>query len=414
MASSEDPNRAAFEQMFTGAADAIAGLDTGYHAELGISALIGGVYQLALPPRRVGVTNFAEPFTRHVARKRSRKACAVLAGLGAVAPEPAATLAGDALRRLAGNGVAAPAWATGAGQVRCTTALASQNMWGDKTQYLALFEYDSGAVGPDHLVVVTVDHASGQVDELGVLAPGRSALAGVRESADEYLTLTPVDPAALRADVAEAIGRTDAAPELRGPEYVSQWAFVLARALALPAGGQPRRGMPEPERDRLVREFIDGPGSELALARSLDSAVIVAGTRLLIDWAVDAGNRDPLKWSPTAVETFLLGWMPAQTGVRPEVASWLPEILTAFIEYAGVRRGLPPETVLVVRSKVGELSRAYTEKMLGEGSQGSMDDVLTQLLAAGVDPDDDAAVRGWLEQHVQRSDQDGRSTGERP
>ncbi|MGH3648106.1 MAG: hypothetical protein ACRDTM_13150, partial [Micromonosporaceae bacterium] len=297
-------------------------------------------------------------------------------------------------------GTPMPAWASGTGQVRCVEALINLDVFGDQTQYLALYEYDSGAVGPDHLVVATIDHPSGRVEELGVLAPGRPALAGVRADDNPYLELLPADLSVMRADIVEAIERTDAAPELAEDGYLTQWAFVLARILALPVGA-PRRGVQEAERERLVREFIDGYGSQLAAARSLDSAVVAAGARLAIDWAVDTGSRDPLRWSPTAVDAFLLEWMPQQQ-VAPEVASWLPEVLAALIGHGGERRGQAPEVVHITREQLAGNSGRYTELMMGEGSRDSMDDVMMRMLAAGVDPDDDAAVRKWLEEYVQR------------
>ena len=399
----EDTNAAAFEQIYTQLPDALTTVEGGYQVELAISSLLGGIYPMAAPDRQFGVRNFAELFTDHMAGKRSQKACAVLAGLGAVAPEPAGRRAREALRALARQQTPMPWWATIAGKVRCVETLVGLDVFGDTAQYYALFEYQSQAGGPDHVVVVTVDRNIGVIEEAGVIAPGRPVLAGLRAADVTAVGLAAIDPAVLRAEVYEAIERTDAMPQPPGAQaYLDQWAFLLARIRALPEGG--RSGRPEPltevARDELVQTFMTDTGDDLARARNVDRAVVARGARLAIDYAVDVNSGDPLRWSPVAAERFLIHWIPDQPDVPADVASWLPEVLTAFTDFAWTYQDAPPANAQATRTAIEMMSRAYSDKMLGGGAAESMEDVLKRMVAAGVDPSDDAAVRAWLERYV--------------
>jgi hypothetical protein len=258
------------------------------------------------------------------------------------------------------------------------------------------------------------------VDELTVVTPGRTLVAGVKNTQVPGVTIRQVEPGVLRADVLDTIGRTDALPQPPGGDaYIDHWALAVARIGSLPEGSPGGRppALSDTVRDELVQEFLTAYGEDLVEPGGpVPVPAARAAARLAVDYAVDVNSGNPLRWSPTAVEGFLTEWAPTQERARGAVATWLPEVLGAFVVYAGGQMHLPPYAIRRTVETVGACWTRFTERLtLGSGPKTeSMDVVLERMVADGVDPQDDEATRQWLTAYVEAQDEVERRDGGEP
>ncbi|MGH3649053.1 MAG: hypothetical protein ACRDTM_17980, partial [Micromonosporaceae bacterium] len=124
--------------------------------------------------------------------------------------------------------------------------------------------------------------------------------------------------------------------------------------------------------------------------------VIAWCARAAVDFACDDNAGDPLRWSPAAVELFLLDWTPRQVASGHRAAPWLPEVLDAFVTYAGRVRGQPVPEIAAIKQAITEYVVPYTDLMAGESLGEPVTDVLARMVADGVDPMDEDAVLQWV------------------
>ena len=111
-----------------------------------------------------------------------------------------------------------------------------------------------------------------------------------------------------------------------------------------------------------------------------------------------AGSRggDPLRWSPRAVEAFLLDWVHERAVLDAQDAAALPDVLAAWVAWAGRRVGLPEPAVAATLDRIDAL-RGEFARLVGTGERQSPAVRATaQLVAEGVDLADPAAVEEWL------------------
>ncbi len=393
------PNRRGLYDEILSACAPIADLDTAFSAELAMSSLLGGAYAAADVDRADAVLRFASGFSDHLANEPSRPARAVLSVLSAVAPSPAAERAGGAADALQAAGIEAPDWVDHVGEVRCTGAWTLSDTYGDQTEYVAVFAYtDEKDGGPPHAVCLLGDHNLRVIKDCWVGSPPDRILDECRSTADSDpdLIFTEAEPARVRAEVAKLIAGTDLLEELPESEtLVEERALTMARLALLP-DDVPAPEKPGPEqRDEVVAGFL---GSRLGALDGPDPQVVEACARLLVDYAVDHNSGDPLRWSPTAVESLLLDWAPRSAVIDEECTRWLPVVLDAFVGYAGLQRGLSMEALAATRDAVTEHAADFAELMMTGASRTPVTELVTDIIAAGIDLTDEVAVREWLAQ----------------
>ncbi|WP_203660242.1 hypothetical protein [Actinocatenispora rupis] len=371
----------------------IADLDTAYDAELAVSALLGGAYAAADEDRAGAVARFCDDLLAELAGRDDTLSGALLAGLAAVAPPDARERAAELLAGRKG-----PAWAAAAGAVTCTSAWAMSDVYGDQTEYILAFEYADGTLGgPPHAVCVLVDFNLGIVKDCWASLHPDGILADCRKSAaeDEDLLLAEVDAATVGLRVAELFAATDRLPTLPEAQGLAEErCAVLARLAVLPAFD----GTPTPDASDLagiVEDFLASPEGELEDA---PRAVVEACARLIVEYSLAEHRNDPLRWSPIAVELFLLDWAPRSAVIDEDCTRWLPTVLIAFVTYAGRRSGLPDHAVRATQDAVSEHIPAFAESMVGADTEHvTAAQVARAMIADGVDPTDDTAVRAWLD-----------------
>lgn len=386
-----------FEPILTACAP-IAELGTAFDVELAVSALLGGAFAAADSEREAAVSRFSDDLVAVLRARTGTLPVTLLAGLSGVAPGASAARAGDALA--ASDQALRPAWADLVGAAESTGAWAMSDVYGDQTEYILTFRYaDAELGGPPHAVCVLADHNLGVVKDCWVSTAPDEVLAECRRSAgsDDGLVLAEADPALVRAVLTVQFAGTDALPELPSSQQLSEErCVVLRRVGTLPEGGE----LPVPpgpdERAALVDEFLASP--QVKRLDGPDTDVVLACAQLLVDYPADRGRSDPLTWSPLAVEVFLADWAPRSAVIDAECVRWLPVVLDTFLSWAGERRGLPASAVSASRGAVTEHAGEFAEAMArGARNAATAAQIARQLIADGVDPTDEKAVRAWLD-----------------
>ncbi len=388
------------------AARDIAQVDTALDAELMLSTLLGSVYAGTLSDRGPSLDEFVTAFREHLVAAGTPTAVLVTAVLDALTrPQPPA---GGTRTAPAGQ----PGWMASLGTVRCTGGYAYGDRYGDETGYLATFEYapvpvaagETWSAGPEHAVIVLVDHTLGLVKDVVVAVPAEPALAGIRSAAaDEPEAMTwfaAVDPAAVRAAAVGYLRATDQAAELpAGDGIAANRALTLARLLTLPElPPSPAAAPTGGDRDDLVADFLDSPEAHLSGLASASGArreSVKYCLGLFVTYATSRGS-DPLRWSPLAVEAFLLAWVHENALLDADDARVLPKVLAAWITWAGRRIDLPDAALRRTFAQV-ETTRAEFVRLCATGErQSPAARAMARLIAEGVDLTDTAAVDAWL------------------
>ncbi|MEW2326586.1 hypothetical protein AB0880_02080 [Micromonospora chersina] len=388
------------------AARDVTRLDSALDAEMLGAALLGSVYAVAETDRENAVRDFVAGFLTATSRRRSAAATTIRAVFAALVPDAE----GAARVR---PGAYAPAWAGQLGRVHLTGAWSYGDVYGDQTSYLATFAYDDAEGGPEHALVALVDHNIGITKDVFVGGPAARIVEQAREicTEDEFTWFRTEDPARMRAEVGRHLAVTDDLGELPAQgSLATDRALVGARLAALPGPARPAATADVPPltdevRTRLIRAFLGSPeavrfGLDQVADGELASLHFCLG--LLLDHAASFPDADPMRWSPTVAELFLLDWVHRRAVLDMDDAAMLPRVLRGWVAYAARQRGLPAaaaaRTDEAVAEMVPEFARLYST---GE-RRSPATAAVAQLMADGVDPDDPAALDAWIEANRHR------------
>jgi hypothetical protein len=380
-------------------------------AELLGAALLGSVYAVAEADRGAAVREFVGGFLAHTARRRTAPARAIRTVFAGLVPEAAG----------AGRvrpGADPPRWSAELGRVRPVSSWAYGDVYGDQTSYLATFAYhDPDAGGPEHAVVVLVDHNIGIVKDLFVSHPADRILTEIQKAseADDLVWLSEVDPGTLRAQVSFFLEITDRLAVLPDAgSLATDRALATARLARLPAGG-PGPAPPAPaDPASLVPSFLESPeASELDRSGGEAEVSRQYAVRLILDFARESPDADPLRWSPAVAGLFLLDWVHRRAVLDHRDIATLPGVLRAWVRWAGGRRGLPVAAVAATEQAIEQLTPELVRLHRTGEHRGEAATAMSRLLADGVDPDDETALREWLDSY-QEPDQGGPSQIPRP
>jgi len=394
----------------------IAKVDSALDAEMLGAALLGSVYAIAETDRASAVRDFVGGFLDHTARRRTAAARVLRAVFAALVPDAA----GAARVTAAARGTdALPAWLGHLGKARLTDSCAYGDAYGDQTSYLAVFDYpDPDLGGPPHAVVILVDHNIGIVKDVFVGYPAERVLAEVHKAAetDELVWLEPVEPAAVRAGVAPYLEITDGLSELPdGGSLATDLALVTARLAVLPAPAPAPPPATPADPAQLVPAFLDSPhASELDRSTEDTKAALDFSIQLILDFARDAPDADPLRWSPAVVGLFLLDWVHRRAVLDEHDVAMLPRVVRAWAAWAAQRRGTPPAAAMSTDAAIETMTPEFV-RLHGTGERRTAAArAMAQLLADGVDPANADAIDAWLRSQPVPPDPGAQPNGHRP
>lgn len=374
---------------------------TALAAEMLGASLLGSVYAVAERDRATAVRDFVGAFLRHTARRRTPAARVARAVFAALVPEAAGA------HRLPST-VDLPAWAAQLGRVRLCGSWAYGDVYGDQTSYLATFAYEDPDLGGDeHAVVVLVDHNIGIVKDLFVGEPADRLLAEVRKGAenDDLVWLAEVDPGTLRAQVESYLRITDELASLPdGGSMATDRVLVGARLALLPSTGAATLPESAPvELGSVVESFLASPaGRGLDRDSEAADAAVRYAVRLIIDFTQDGPDCDPLRWSPAVVGLFLLDWVQRRAVLDDDDVAVLPRVLRAWTGWAAEQRRLPAAARATIDEAIDVMAPEFARLYASGERRSPAVAAVAELLAEGIDPADQEAVREWL---AQRSDE---------
>jgi hypothetical protein len=322
-------------------------------------------------------------------QRGTRAAQAMLRAFAAVGATPELRAAADAgAGALAERGVADPPWAASLGRPEVGECLRLGDVYGDQTSVYCEFRYGSDR----HALAVLLDcDPVGWVHDAWVTDDPDALFADVRQQAAEDPELTVlerIDPAVARRIIEDGIAERDAigdpgpagGDEDEVPESFREFrALALARCRAMPepAPVADPAEVPEPERARLVEEFLgSAEAAELPAAPQTRT-----GARIIVDFGADFDEGRPLRVSPAKVEMFVHGWLPDEE-LDDEVVEAMPAVLVAWTRWAAARSPLPAAAV----TEVVEQAEACAGHLVD-----TYDDVDAELYLADVDKDDPEA-----------------------
>jgi hypothetical protein len=181
---------------------------------------------------------------------------------------------------------------------------------------------------------------------------------------EPFAVLDQVDPAEARRLLEDGLAATDATWEPEVSDELRQFrALALARCRAMPEPDRPAQPVPEidsAERDAIVADFLASPH-----AAGLPEEAARYGARLLVDFGADYDVGRPLRVSPAKIVGFLLDWVPAKVILDEVDRDALPDVVTAWVRWAGERTGLDSAAVAqlvdVARDCGEEFGEAYEE-----------------------------------------------------
>jgi hypothetical protein len=205
--------------------------------------------------------------------------------------------------------------------------------------------------------------------------PASGPIAGVvgrlREAAvDPDISYRDLGLADARARVAQAIGagaitfppfETETWPASRP---LTEW---LLRLLPEGGTGYARPAWSEAATKKLADRFF---GSQFG--KPLDDADHRDLLEQLLWFGTDYGPRDPLRWSPVAVEILLADWIPRKIVADASYLSKAPGLLRAFIRFCHAERKIRPELTGQTLAAVDEYEPEYQRVIRSPRPQGPM------------------------------------------
>lgn len=392
-------------------AKSAAVLESALDAEAWASHLLGGFREQRheLPfPEAVEVDAallFGEPLVRRLASFGDPAARVALASIAELDDGELGVLAAELLSR-ATPVLGVPGWIEQIGESEIvgaavmsdavfddarTVLLQSRHPDGETMAVGVLIDRNLGGLAKDVLLTESIDHVAGVI---GRLSSGE-------EEAEP--ALERIEPGVAAGMIRAAIARTDMTwdPPV-AEDFWSGRALALLRADQTPAAVDPpdRTELAAEERDRLRDEFLASPeGREFA--PDSDEAWVAS---LAIDFCADYTDGDPLRWSPVVVELFMTDWVPRKVLATPELLDRLPAALAAWVRFAARRRGIPAWAADQTRGSISGWVKEMVHSASDPAVGGPSKQFLLAAKTAGVDLEDEQALRTFISGWNARSD----------
>ncbi|HEY4409338.1 MAG TPA: hypothetical protein VGO87_05620 [Acidimicrobiia bacterium] len=340
---------------------------------------------------------FAEALVRRAHDLGTVEAMAVLAALAAVAPPRVATRARTAAADLEQAGIAPPGWAAVAGTALPTEAWIGSDVYGDQEIVIVGFTYPALPDDPGHSICVLVDHTErGIAKDAYPAAPLAQTVARWREAEGDGISLRPASLPEVAARLADALVATDfgelhqppptQSTGAEGRSLAETRALLAARLATLPpAAAVGVEELDAEGREWLVAEFLGAP--EAADLLSEPAAVSVCHS--LIAYRCDYGDGDPLRWSPTLAGLCLLDHFPVRVCLDGPDVGLVPDVLAAWVAFAGRRRRLPEAAVARILDVIDTCRADFPVAMSDTARYSPPKRAAMNLMAQGIDLTDE-------------------------
>ena len=265
----------------------------------------------------------------------------LLAVLGTVGPDVVSARARVMVeaRRAAEPDLEHQPWVTTLEPLRCTTALAMQDAFGDSTEYLVAFARG----GKAHALLWLVDNnvVGGFARDVLVAVDAAEVEQQLRElaAAEDVIpvTVTEIDQAVLHGRLRSAMDLETAVtgpPEEESYARTRMLAYGRLRALPDPVDTELPPPIDDAERDRIVAEFVVSPERSEYPKDILATDDIDHLVRMIIDHAVDIIGGSAYRITPSTAELFLMDWVPLHIELDADEVELLPLVMESWARYA--------------------------------------------------------------------------------
>ncbi len=335
----------------------------------------------------------ANPFTPEPKRATRREMIQSLTGvdlpettalLTAIAPLLEGEPGGEEVRReLAHRSHRLPDWLTGLTPARVTRVMSTTHPFHDGENVMAEVLTDGGSV---FTVLVYVDHNLGTLvkDALAIPTDLDDVRASLLAHADDpELVMVPLDPAAGRARVEQAI---ESALRTFPPFESENW--PMSRPLVewvcrlLPPGGV---GYSFEEWDEAARADLEQRFRASPHADGLDADHLELIDSLL--WfGCDYGICEPLNWSPPRAEIFLLDWVPRKLLLGERQLRKMPGLLRSFVRFGHAEIGLRDDLTAETLAAIDRFEPAYRAALTGDRPHNILDVLAAAGIGTGEEP----------------------------
>lgn len=291
-----------------------------------------------------------------------------------------------------------PQWLLDMGNVTVGDVAMVRERYGDG--YGIYLEYDDPLSGETRTIGVYIDVNMGVMAKDVVDGPALMAIRDLLVN-EPQIEVVAIDAAEARARVEAAFAVLDEEPELE-LELVEDLKDLLdLRALAeqryslLPAGGSipdERVELSDDDLDALVESFVNSSHffGLPSVARDIGEIICVFS---------DSLDGDPLRWSPTVVEIFLVDWLVHEVDADEEFFLAVPDVVRAWIRFAGERKGLERELIDETVQSVDQWLDEYYEMVRSPELGGAAAELAAAMTRGGVDLDDERAVRAFVDDY---------------
>jgi hypothetical protein len=370
--------------------------DDPFVAEMWASQMLGTFYKLPLP------IHVQDEFERSmttalvdaIEEAGSEKQLAALRALAAVAPTPIGPAAQARAEVLSAQGVSGPPWGDEIGSPEFIDAWMSEDAYGDQRGYFARFQYPGRA---PHTVMGLYDVNIGGIVKDAFAAYTKRDLRSV--PTPEEMSHRDVEPDVMATEVLTGIGVGDMYIDNDWSEDFRKTRALLAARMRLLVDEEPHvppesEPLPDEERTELVEEFM----------RS-DHATGVEAEDSIVDHMFafgDYSDGDPLRWSPIAVELFMVDFLPRKATLDATDIRNLPTVLKAWVRFALTKRGLEQRWIDETRAAVDRWTSEFRREVTNPDSFGPAKAIGQAMMAAGIDLTDQGAVDRWIEDFNQR------------
>ncbi len=254
---------------------------------------------------------------------------------------------------------------------------------------MLLVDVNMGRLGKDILISDAIDEVRGS---------------GVGQG----IELTELPLAVARARIEAALAMTDMTIDAPVADDFDELRPILERLLASmpePAPLSDRDEATTDEFDAMVERLVSEAGSSEAGSATAGSTApgqaelvdLRMAAHLMCSFCADRVGVDPLAWSPTRLEIFLLDHVPRKVAAPPEELLALPELLKQLVPAAHRGAGWADRYAGDAITIIDLCQDEFRSRLVSPEDSGPAKAMMMRAIAEGLDLDDPEALHGLID-----------------
>jgi Plasmid pRiA4b ORF-3-like protein/Domain of unknown function (DUF6398) len=280
--------------------------------------------------------------------------------------------------------------AAGFGQATITSTTVVEDIFDETVQYLFGLRYPDGSEGA---LAVLIDRLLGGVLKDTLVIPDVATFTQLVDDSDE-VAYRPGDIAAAAAAIDDAYEINDMTlgiDTVVADDVAALRPLIETLLAPLPRVRIDREPLPIEDRERVQRDFAEWAGR----AHPDVAGDVVGWSAIAIDFSVEHGHGDPLKWAPNSILAFL-EWASRTVRGDPRELREIPEMLRIFVPWAHTEVGWGDRYIDEALDAIERAMPLYEDAITGSGPGSPVRDVLRDALA-DIDLTDPDAVEAAIE-----------------